>query len=203
MLEEYNITQTTLKILGLYTDDYKKSLHLREIARETNVDVKAVQIQLKRLEKISVLSSATRGRNKEYTLNLTNIVARYYLNMAEIFASAIYLKKNFLIKKLISEIDNKIDGSIILFGSFVKGGHTKESDVDLFVITEKKLDRNLASKTGDLINRHISIKLASSQEFLNGLRSRDPLIAEVISNHIVLKGADMLCGIMWRHYEVS
>jgi predicted nucleotidyltransferase len=203
MLEEYNITQTTLKILGLYADDYKKSLHLREIARETNVDVKAVQIQLRRLEKISILSSVTRGRNKEYTLNLTNIVARYYLNMAEIFASAIYLKKNFLIKKVISEIDNKVDGSIILFGSFVKGGHTKESDVDLFVITEKKLDRNLASKTGDLINRHISIKSASSQQFLNGLRSRNPLIAEVISNHIVLKGADALCGMMWRHHEVS
>jgi len=203
MLEEYNITQTTLKILGLYTDDYKKSLHLREIARETNVDVKAIQIQMRKLEKISVLSSATRGRNKEYTLNLINIVTKYYLNMAEIFASVICLKKNFLIKKVISEIENKIDGSVILFGSFVKGGNTKESDVDLFVITEKKPDRNLASKTSDLINRNISIKSATSQQFLNGLKSRDPLITEVISNHIVLKGADTLCGIMWRHYEAS
>ncbi|MHB8545492.1 MAG: hypothetical protein ACYDAJ_01835 [Nitrosotalea sp.] len=52
MLEEYNINQTTLKILGLYLDDYKKSLHLREISRETKIDVKAIQLQLKKLEKM-------------------------------------------------------------------------------------------------------------------------------------------------------
>ncbi|MGB9003018.1 MAG: hypothetical protein WCC52_04345, partial [Nitrosotalea sp.] len=70
MLEEYNITQTTLKIISLYRYNYAVSVHLREIARETNVDVKSIQLQLKKLEKINVLSSAVRGRNKEYTLNL-------------------------------------------------------------------------------------------------------------------------------------
>ena len=98
MLEEYNITQTTLKILGLYANNYKKSLHLRQIARETKVDVKAIHLQLRKLEKINVLSSATRGKNKEYMLNLDNIITKYYLGMAETFASIIYLKKNFLIK---------------------------------------------------------------------------------------------------------
>jgi hypothetical protein len=44
MMKGYNINQTTLKILGLYRSDYRRSLHLRQIARETNVDVKAVQL---------------------------------------------------------------------------------------------------------------------------------------------------------------
>jgi len=57
MLEEYNINQTTLKILGLYRSDYGRSMHLRKIARETKVDVKAVQLQLKRLERLNILSS--------------------------------------------------------------------------------------------------------------------------------------------------
>ena len=199
MLEEYNITQTTLKILGLYTNDYAKSLHLRQIARETKVDVKAIQLQLRKLEKINVLSSETKGKNREYTLNLDNIITKYYLGMAEIFASIIYLKKNFLIKKLLSEIEGKIDGSIILFGSFVKGGHTKESDIDLFVISEKKPDKSLALKAGDLVGRNVSIKYAGALQFLSGLGSRDPLIAEVILDHIVLKRADKLCDIMWQH----
>lgn len=197
MLEEYNITQTTLKILGLYTNNYKKSLHLREIARETKVDVKAIQLQLKKLEKINILSSATKGRNKEYVLNLSNIITKYYLVMAEIFSSVIYLKKNFLIKKIITDLTNKVDGTIILFGSFVKGGYTKESDVDLFIITEKKIDKNLATKIGDLVNRDINIKSSNTIQFLNGLKKNDPLITEVISNHIVLKGADNLCDIVW------
>ncbi|MDE1814617.1 MAG: nucleotidyltransferase domain-containing protein, partial [Thaumarchaeota archaeon] len=137
MLEEYNINQTTLKILGLYLNDYKKSLHLREISRETEIDVKAIQLQLKKLEKINVLSSVIRGRNKDYHLNLNNVTTKYYLVMAEVFISIIYLKKNFLIKKIVDEIENKIHEPIILFGSFAKGTYTKDSDVDVFIISDK------------------------------------------------------------------
>ena len=100
MLEEYNITQTTLKIIGLYTANYRKSLHLREIARETDVDVKSIQLQMRKLERINILSSVIRGRNKEYTLNLNNIITKNYLIMAESFLTVIYLKKHFLIKKV-------------------------------------------------------------------------------------------------------
>ena len=83
MMEEYNINQTTLKILGLYRSDYGRSLHLRQIARETKVDVKAIQLQLKRLERMNILSSLRKGRNKEYTVNLQNSIAKYYLMLAE------------------------------------------------------------------------------------------------------------------------
>ena len=202
MLEEYNITQTTLKIIGLYTDNYKKSIHLREIARETNVDVKSIQLQLKKLERINVLSSILKGRNKEYTLNLNNIITKYYLIMAESFISIIYLKKHFLIKKILDEIGNKIDDPLILFGSFVKGRYTKESDIDIFVISEKKIDKNMALETSDLVDRDINIKSSNKTQFLNGLRNKDPLINEIVSNHIVLKGIDGFCEIMWRYYVI-
>jgi len=202
MLEEYNITQTTLKIIGLYTDNYKKSIHLREISRETDVDVKSIQIQLKKLERINVLSSILRGRNKEYALNLDNVITKYYLIMAESFTSIIYLKKHFLIKKILGEIGKKMDDPLILFGSFVKGGYTKESDIDLFVISEKKIDKGMVLKVSDLVNRDINIKSSNKVQFLNGLRRNDPLVNEVVSNHIILKGIDEFCEIMWR-YHVS
>ena len=57
MLEKYNINQTTLRILGLYRNDYKNPLHLREISRRTEVDVKSVQLQVRGLEKVNILSS--------------------------------------------------------------------------------------------------------------------------------------------------
>lgn len=200
MLEEYNITQTTLKIVGLYTDNYKKSIHIREIAREVNVDVKSIQLQLKKLERINVLSSVLKGRNKEYTLNLDNIITKYYLIMAESFISVIYLKKHFLIKKILEEIGSKIDDPLILFGSFVKGGYTKESDIDLFVISEKKIDKSMILEVSDLVDRDINIKSSNKTKFLIGLRNKDPLINEIVSNHIILKGIDEFCGILWRNY---
>jgi len=202
MLNKYNITQTTLKILALYTNNYTKSLHLRKISRETNVDVKAIQLQLKKLEKINVLSSTIKGKNKEYVLNLNNVITKYYLIMAEIFVSVIYLQKNFLIKKVITEIEKKIDDPLILFGSFVKGWYTKESDIDLFVIGEKKIERKMFQEISGLVGHHISIKSTNESKFLNGIKNRDPLINEVVSDHIILKGADKFCDIMWRCYEI-
>ncbi|NWG09879.1 MAG: nucleotidyltransferase domain-containing protein [Nitrososphaerales archaeon] len=200
MLEEYNINQTTLKILGLYNNDYRRSLHLREIARETKVDVKAIQLQLKRLEKMDVLSSVFKGRNKEYCPNLSNSITKYYMILAETFSSINYLTRNFLIKKTVNEIRDKIEGAIILFGSFAKGEATEESDVDLFILTDRKLDRNALVEAGSLIGRVISVKSSNKKRFLEGLKSNDPLVREVVSNHILLKGIDDFCDIMWRYY---
>ena len=200
MLEKYNINQTTLKILGLYASDYKMSLHLREIARETKVDVKAVQLQLKKLEKINILSGTLKGRNKEYCLNLGNSITKYYMILAEAFASIIYLGKYFEIKKLVAEMGNRIGDVLILFGSFAKGEMTEESDVDLFVIAEKNIDMNAVREAGSLIDREISVKSANKKQFLKGLMDGDPLIMEVVSSHVLLKGLDNFCSIMWRYY---
>ena len=120
--------------------------------------------------------------------------------MAEGFTSIIYLKKHFLIKKILDEIGKKVDDPLILFGSFVKDGHTKESDIDIFVISEKKMDKRMVLETSVLVNRNINIKSSNKTQFFNGLKNKDPLVNEVVSNHIILKGIDQFCEIMWRYY---
>ena len=197
MMEKYNINQTTLKILALYRNNYNVSLHVREISRKTNVDVKAVQLQLKRLEGSNILSSTLKGKNKEYRLNLSNLTAKHYMTMAEAFSTIIFLSKNFMIKKTASETGDKIDGIMLLFGSFAKGSATKKSDIDIFVITNKKFDKSAIDEVGAIIGRKISIKSSTKKQFLDGLKNSDPLISEVALNHITLKGIDDFCGILW------
>ena len=165
--------------------------------------MKAVQLQLKRLESMNILSSAVKGRNKEYSVNLRNSIARYYLLLAETFASITYLAENFLVKTIVSEIGGILEGTTILFGSFAKGESNKESDVDLFVIKGKKPGASLNSaigEVGDRVGRKISVKYGTERQFLKGLEEGDPLVREAISNHIVLKGLDDFCEIMWRYY---
>ena len=203
MMEEYNINQTTLKILGLYRSDYRRSLHLRHIARETKVDVKAIQLQLQRLERMNILASVRKGRNKEYSVNLRNSMTKYYLILAETFASITYLAKNFLVKKMVSEIGDRVEGTTVLFGSFAKGEQAKQSDVDLFVMSEKKLgavSKNIIREVGDRVGREISVKVGNRRRFLKGMEEGDPLVREVVSNHVVLRGMDDFCDIMWRYY---
>ncbi len=199
MMEKYNINKTTLKILGLFLGDYRRSLHVREIARDVGVDVKAVGIQLRRLENINVLSSIIKGRNKEYRLKLDNLLAKYYMILAETFASIRFLEKNFLIKRLMSETGDKLEGTTVLFGSFARGEMTEESDIDLFIISSRKPDAGVIRETGSLFDREVNIKSTDMKQFLNGLMDNDPLMMEVVSNHIVLKGIDDFCEIMWRY----
>jgi len=203
MMKEYNINQTTLKILSLYANDYKKSLHVRAIARETEVDVKAIQLQLVGLERVNVLTSILKGRNKEYFLNLDNYITKHFMVMAESFTSANYLANNFIIKKIISEVGNKLDGMVVLFGSYSTGKQTKESDIDLFVVGEKEfgsIGNAAIAEASSLIDREVSVKYSTRLKFIQGLEAGDPLVREVVSNHIVLKGVDGFCEMMWRYY---
>jgi predicted nucleotidyltransferase len=199
-LEEYNINQTTLKILGLYANDYRKSLHLRLIARGIKVDVKAVQIQLKRLENSNILSSEIRGRNKEYRPNLNNSLVRYYMVMAETFSTVTYIQKNFVLKKVADEAAGLGYGPLLVFGSFAKKTQGKESDIDLFAITDAKVDRKSFMDLGGRIDREINLESASRNQFVRGLQNKDPLISEVVADHILLRGADEFCDIMWWYH---
>ena len=200
MMNKYNVNQTTLKILGLYRSNYAASFHLREVARNVQVDVKAVQLQLRMLETVNVVSSATYGRNKEYRLNLGNYLTKYYLVLAEAFASITFLGANFEVKKLVSEMGGFLGGCVILFGSFAKGEMTQESDLDLLVIGEGKPDTASFVEAGRLIGREVNVKSISEEKFSEGLMNADPLVCEVVAHHIILKDIDTLCNIMWLYH---
>ncbi|MFZ7136923.1 MAG: nucleotidyltransferase domain-containing protein [archaeon] len=200
MMKKYNINQTTLLILGLYKNNYATSLHLREIARQTHIDVKAVQLQLKKLEKLNVTKSIQKGRNKNYSLNLNNYLTKYYMILTETYATITYLDKNFEIKKLINEISDKIEDSALIFGSFAKNEMTSESDIDLLIISDIKPDLDAIQETGQLMDREINIKVTTKEKFLKGLQNNDPLILEIAANHIILKGIDIICNAMWLYY---
>jgi hypothetical protein len=49
---------------------------------------------------------------------------------------------------------------------------------------------------GRLMSREINMKSTGKKHFLNGLMENDPLIKEVVSSHIVIKGIDDLVEIM-------
>jgi predicted nucleotidyltransferase len=200
MMNNYNINQTTLKILALYRSNYTTAFHVREVAREIKVDVKAVQLQLRMLENVNVVLSIVKGRNKEYRLNLDNYLVKYYMILAETFASITYVGRNFEVKKLIGEAIDQLCGCVVLFGSFAKGEMTLASDIDLLVISDRKPDIDAVVEMGKLIGREINVKSITEGKFLEGLMNGDPLIREIIANHITLKGIDTVCNAIWLYH---
>jgi predicted nucleotidyltransferase len=198
-------TPTASRIIGIYSNEYNKSVYLRELARAIKIDHKAVGLQLKKLEHANVLSSVKKGRNLEYRLNLDNIVTKYYIILSEIFAAKNLIENNFMIKKLIEAMGRDVDGSIILFGSFAKGKETKDSDIDIMILTDKIIKYEpsryrLTHEVGSGINREINIKEITKDGLMQGLRKNDPLVHEIVNNHILLKGAEEFCNILWEYY---
>jgi predicted nucleotidyltransferase len=88
----------------------------------------------------------------------------------------------------------------MLFGSFAKGEMTQKSDIDLLVIGDKKSNLDAVRETGRLIGREIGVKSTTEEKFLEGLMNGDPLIREVVASHVILKGIDTICNVMWRYY---
>lgn len=198
MKEKYNINQTTLNIIGAYTGDYLSQLHLRQIARYVNVDVKAVQMQLKKLEGLNIVQSNVKGKNKEYSINLDNPLAKYYLILSEIRKSIMLLGDNFTLKKIVKSAIHTDIGSFVFFGSYAKGNPTKESDIDIMLIGYK--DPKKAIDSAKSVSSRVSIKVMSNRAFSDGLFKKDPLVVEVLRNHVIAIGAENFCGILWDYY---
>ncbi len=191
----------TLGILDLYRGDYHRSLHLSEIARLIDEERSTAYKQIKPLEQKGLIRSTKIGRNVNHFLDLSNITTKHYLVLAEICVAIKVLEKPFPnpIKKAADKLTVQVDGILILFGSFARDQARETSDIDLFVIGSE-VDEKLVQSVEALIGREINIKHSTKAEFLRGLSAKSPLEHEVLSNHIILKGADAFCDTLWEYY---
>lgn len=94
--------------------------------------------------------------------------------LAEVFATITFLNSSFLVKKIMSEMSSKVEGVIVVFGSFAKGEETEGSDVDFLILTEKEVDPNLMVEVSTLVGREINVKYTDKNQFLRGLENNDP-----------------------------
>ena len=174
-------TSFKFKILALYRSNYNAQYHVRAIAKLLDKSHVTILPYLKDLETEAVLTAKTIGRNKLYLINNESIIAKKYLILAEVIETITFLKKQFLIKTIVTEIQKQtMNTSIILFGSYAKKTQTKESDIDLFVLgTLTQKERQYIKKIGTTYAKMIAIKQATVKQVAQGLREKDPLLIEI------------------------
>jgi len=190
------------KVLSLFRTDYATSLHVRAMANLLNVSHMTLLPHLKQLENFKILQSSKIGRNKNYSLNPNNILTKYCLTTTEDLVTIEYLEKNQLIKKLAEHL-NSLDtpNPLILFGSYADNSATEESDIDLFSIgTLTKDQTSRIKKFQATYGKKINIKIATTENFNEALRTGDILIKEIIRKHIILRNPDPFITMLWRYY---
>ncbi len=114
-----------------------------------------------------------------------------------------HLKRTLLIRKVNEELFRmNSEGIIVLFGSYAKGNYTKDSDIDLFYVGKIEDAGVLEIRDiGKVYGKTINVKMLSLHLFENAVRRKDPLVREVIKNHVLLQNPHQFVNILWRYYD--
>ena len=195
-MKEKNINETTISILYPFLNNYKKRIHFRELSRLSNLDTKTLQRQVKTLEMFNIVKYKFSGRHKEFYLNLENLITRDFLILAEIMKTIKFLVRNFEIRKICQEIN--IDSCIVLFGSYAKEKADENSDIDLFVIGNR-INKKIIEKIQKIYGKKISQKVVSEKSFQKLFKEKNPLIMEILDNHIILNKFDFFINLIWKY----
>jgi predicted nucleotidyltransferase len=130
------------------------------------------------------------------------VLVEHYLTITEELATINYLESNFLIKKFCEHLNNvDFSNPLILFGSYVMGYATEESDINLLSIgklVENQL--NHIKKFEATFGKKVNIKTVTAENFDAALRTGGFLMKEVIANHIVVCNPESFVAMLWRQY---
>ena len=174
-----NFTGTSFKVLAPLMDDPMREFYQREIARMARVSVGATNQTLRVLSDREIVTRERRGRMFFYRYNLKNPVAR----QLKILSNVGNLDR--LVKQL-----GEHSKRIILFGSCAEGSDVKNSDMDLFVLTDEKTRaRETIDQFKGRTNRRVAPIILSANEFV-ALRSKDKPLHDRILGGIVLWQAE-------------
>lgn len=189
------LEKTDFKILNFLIKDLNKEYSIKEISEELKRPYVKIHNSIKRLSTKDIVKEEIKGKSHYCSLN-------YKENIAIVcFISSLrakeFLEKNkkigLIIKNIIDEIKFP-DYTLVLFGSFAKGNSTKNSDLDIAIITSEE-NKKQAERIINSIKRISSLKIHSLEfyynDFIEMLKSKDNNVGkEIAKNHIIFKGCE-------------
>ena len=179
-----------LKVLEEFSFDYNRKIYGREIAKKLKMNQKTVSNVLNRLEKENILKFSREGRNKYYYLNKFNENIKEIVKIIEINRKIRFLEKYKKIKDLFNKLEKRTEGIGVIFGSYARKEAGEKSDLDIFV----------SGKISDLedLEKIYNIKINVVKSSKDKFNKNEPLIKEIIKNHIILKGVEEFINLIWQ-----
>ena len=183
-----------LDILRLYLGGYAKQFYLREISALTRIPLRTTQMLLSALEKENILRGTLHGKNKYFRLNLDTIQTKFYLLQAELHQTLLFLQKYPSLKTFLKSLETP--SLILVFGSFAKLTAGKDSDLDLLIVSNKRLPEKLPLH---LIPYRIHDIRMTADAFAKAIDAQETLIKEIEDHHVILTNHSSYVNSMWGH----
>ncbi len=174
-----------LNILKLLIEHQDKTYSMRQIALQRKINYKSAYLNLKILAKEGAVHLQELGNTTLCSFNQTWNASVFEVEYARLQE---FLKnKNILIlyNRLVKINSQFI---LVLFGSYAKGHETKNSDIDLLLITDepKHIEREIR-----LIPLKIHMTHLTYEHFNTMLKSKEfTVVSEAIKKNILLFGAE-------------
>ncbi|HLD15206.1 MAG TPA: hypothetical protein VJB94_01355 [Candidatus Nanoarchaeia archaeon] len=181
MYKKISITENTLQVLSLFTNDFTREYYIREVEKLLKISPRTAQLILEDLENKGIIESKIKGKIKNYKIKHSEFTNRY-LVFVEQYKAIAFLEKNLLVKEIIEKITKNIKGIGLIFGSHVKGIESKESDLDIFIAGN--YDKEAIKRVSKNLGIEISVKCYPIKTFEKNI-SKDILLKEILKNHIV------------------
>ena len=166
---------TTKKVLEAFFENPSREFHLRELSRVLKLSMPTIISATDKLAKEKMIIKEKGKVITKITSNRDNIdfarLKRLH-NLEQIYNSSLITH--------ISEAYNQ-PKAIILFGSFSRGEDIEKSDIDIAIITNKKLDLDL-SKYEKILKKSINLHEVNLDRISKEFKSN-------LLNGIVLEGS--------------
>ncbi|MBS3056945.1 MAG: nucleotidyltransferase domain-containing protein [Candidatus Aenigmarchaeota archaeon] len=139
----------TYKVAKLFFDFPEREFHIRELARLTKLSAPAIIKLTKKLEKTGIITIENGKLSKCIKASRSHVflAKKQLYNIDALFSSGLV--------DFLQDIYEEPE-AIILFGSYSRGEDISKSDVDIAVITKKRMNLNF-DKFEKFLNRKINV----------------------------------------------
>lgn len=163
------------KIYQAYFESKKSSLYFNEIKELSKLSDSSLTNTLTKLTKNNTLTQEKTKSNTFYAIKDKKLFALKFSEIAINKFNSLNTSVRTPLKNFLKNVPKEIY-TIILFGSASRKEEQKESDIDLLVVTNKKLDLKNNKKEAEITSKHpISLFQASVQQFI---QNRDDIIIQ-------------------------
>src|SRR3989344_3022627 len=179
-----NIKQKILKFL---IGNRESSFNIYELSKSLKIDYKLIYINVKKLE-------------KEKSIEIEDLKSQKRCNFKNNFNEDVFIVENerrsdYLKKKEFLAIYDKIQVVnkqfiLLLFGSYVKQTATKNSDIDILLISNKEDEKIIEEKFG-VLPLKIHLTHINYESFIDMVKSKEEtVVSEAIKKNIILFGIE-------------
>ena len=193
------LTELEIKILIHFTGDYNLKISILQLAKRLKIHYPNIYNTIKSLEKRNLIILEVVGKASICSLNKKSLELPVYLAYAEKNQANEIIKKFPIIDRIARETIKIGPNNILgIFGSHVTGNAGKQSDIDIFLITDnRKGFIDLIPRNFPQYEKKIDFNIISFEEFTESLNTKKLTISsEIIKNKILIYGAEIYYNIM-------